>query len=91
MKRNTYYIAATVLLLIVLAFVYYGYTWNKTREGFETETSKELSDFHKQIVEDITSGKIDNVTISNYIKDGKVSKDDLDVIIKHLVNKDNMK
>jgi prolipoprotein diacylglyceryltransferase len=86
MKQNSYYIAIYALLIIsAIVLTYYVYTRHYTREGFETE--KELSDFHKQIVDDITSGKIDNVTISNYIKDGKVTKDDLDVIIKHLVNK----
>jgi len=87
MKQNSYYIALYVLLiLLAIVLTYYIYTRYYTREGFETQ--KELSDFHKQIVDDISSGKIDNVTISNYIKEGKVSKDDLDVIIKHLVNKD---
>lgn len=86
MKQNSYYIAIYALLIIsAIVLTYYVYTRHYTREGFETE--KELSDFHKQIVDDITSGKIDNVTISNYIKDGKVTKDDLDVIIKHLVKK----
>lgn len=87
MKQNSYYIALYVLLiLLAIVLTYYIYTRYYTREGFETQN--ELSDFHKQIVDDISSGKIDNVTISNYIKEGKVSKDDLDVIIKHLVNKD---
>jgi hypothetical protein len=88
MKQNYYYIAIYALLIFsTIVLSYYIYTRHYTREGFETE--KELSDFHKQIVDDISSGKIDNVTISNFIKDGKVTKDDLDVIIKHLVNKDN--
>jgi len=88
MKQNSYYIAIYALLIFsAIVLSYYIYTRHYTREGFETE--KELSDFHKQIVDDISSGKIDNVTISNFIKDGKVTKDDLDVIIKHLVNKDN--
>ena len=92
MKINTYYVVSLVLLVLIVAIsLYYTCMWQNTKEGFETESKKELNDFHKKILDDVTSGKIDNVEITKYIKDGKVSKDDLDIIINHLVNSEGLK
>jgi hypothetical protein len=92
MKTNTYYIVSLALLILIVTIcIYYGCVCQYTKEGFETESKKELNDFHKKILEDVTSGKIDNVEITKYIKDGKVSKEDLDIIINHLVNQEGLK
>ena len=73
-------IASVILVILIVIILFFG--CNKKRENFENPTS--LSDFQKQVIDDVKKGKIDNKTITGYIKDGKFTKDDLNDIIKYL-------
>lgn len=73
-------IASAILAILIIIVLFFG--CNKKRENFENPTS--LTDFQKQVIDDVKKGKIDNKTITGYIKDGKFTKDDLNDIIKHL-------
>ena len=80
-KYIKYINIASVILAILIVFVLF-FGCNKRRENFENPTT--LSDFQKQVIDDVKKGKIDNKTITGYIKEGKFTKDDLNDIIKHL-------
>ena len=73
-------IASAILAILIVFILFFG--CNKKHENFENPTT--LSDFQKQIIDDVKKGKIDNKTITGYIKEGKFTKNDLNDIIKHL-------
>lgn len=66
------------VVLGVLSLVFIVYVFFKQRENFEN------NDKLQSIIDGVKGGNIDNKSITEYIKNNKLSKEDLDKIIKKL-------
>jgi len=89
MKKTTdmLNIFSLILCIVIILVILFGSRKKKYIEKFET-TTVPLTDFQKQILEGVKSGNIDTNTIEQYVKENKFSKDDLNAIIRYIV--DNM-
>lgn len=72
-----------ILCITIVAFLLFG-SKKKCLEKFEN--MHELSNIQKEILEGVQRGTMDNTTITQYIRDNKFNKKDLDTIISHLSN-----
>lgn len=75
------YVINTISVLICL-MILFNITYGSCRKEYtEQFTDGEMGAFQSQLLADVKTGKIDNAMIKNFIKEKKITKEDLDGII----------
>lgn len=75
------YVMNTISVLICL-MILFNITYGSCRKEYtEQFTDGEMGAFQSQLLADVKTGKIDNAMIKNFIKEKKITKEDLDSII----------
>jgi hypothetical protein len=72
-----------ILCITIVAFLLFG-SKKKCLEKFEN--TRKLTNVQQEILEGVQRGTMDNTTITQYIRDNKFNKKDLDTIISYLSN-----
>ena len=71
-------ILSAIIFFVIVVLSVFGCKLNR-QEGFE---NNKRENFQNEIVDQVKSGKIDVQLIEQYIKEKKLTKEDLDAIIK---------
>lgn len=80
-------ILSAIIFFIIVVLTVFGCNYSSYSEGFTNKKEKK-ENFQNEIIDQVKGGKIDVQLIEKYIKENKLTKEDLDAIIKAVESAD---